>query len=279
MIAVAFGLLSALAWGAADFTGGLASRKTGAFRVVLFGGIVGMTILVPAALTVGDTIPNVLSWMQAALAGALGTLGLLMLYHALAIGTMSIAAPVSALMATILPVVIGAFSEGVPGRFTSMGFGLALMAIWLVSQNESAPRNLFSHLADLRLPLLSGIGFGSYFVLMHSAAQESTVWPMVASRGAGLLVIGLFILTRRDSLRVPRNAWSIIVVNGLLDVVGNAFFILAGQTGRLDISSVLSSLYPGATILLAWFILRERLSSTQWAGIGAALIAIILFTV
>jgi drug/metabolite transporter (DMT)-like permease len=209
----------------------------------------------------------------------LGTLGLLLLYHALAVGTMSIAAPVSALMATILPVVIGSISEGVPGGFTIIAFGLALLAIWFISQDGRAPRSLFSHFSDLRLPLFAGIGFGSYFVLMHAASQESTLWPMVASRGAGLLVIGLFILTRRDAIRLPRRVWPIIVMNGILDVGGNAFFILAGQAGRLDVSSVLSSLYPGATVLLAWVILKERLSPTQWFGIGAALAAIFLFTI
>ncbi|MFH1185957.1 MAG: DMT family transporter [Chloroflexota bacterium] len=278
MLSIAFGLLSALVWGAADFTGGIASRKTGAFRVVLFGELVGLLMLVPVALAVGDTVPNAASWIQAAVAGALGTLGLLLLYHALAIGTMSIAAPVSALMAVILPVVVGSFTEGIPGGLTLMGFALALMAVWFVSQNQEGPPNLLAHLSDLRLPLFAGVGFGCYFVLMHSAARDSTFWPMVASRGAGLTVIALFMLLRRDSVRLPRSVWPIIALNGILDVGGNAFYILAGHTGRLDVSAVLSSLYPGATVILAWFILKERLSKTQWFGIGAALVAIVLFT-
>lgn len=278
MLSISFGLLSALIWGAADFTGGIASRKTGAFRVVLFGEIVGMLVLVPIALALGDTIPDTQSWIRAAVAGALGTLGLLLLYHALATGTMSIAAPVSALMAAILPVVIGSLSEGIPTGTILIGFAFALMAVWLVSQNQQEPRNLLAHLSDLRLPLFAGVGFGCYFVLMHSAARESTLWPMVASRGAGLTVIALFMLLRRDSYRVPRSTWPIIALNGILDIGGNAFYILAGQTGRLDVSAVLSSLYPGATVILAWFILKERLSPTQWFGIGAALVAIVLFT-
>jgi drug/metabolite transporter (DMT)-like permease len=101
---------------------------------------------------------------------------------------------------------------------------------------------------------------------------------MVASRSGGLAVILLFMLSRRDSFRVVSSAWPIIVLNGILDVGGNAFYIVAGQTGRLDVSAVLSSLYPGATVILAWFILKERLSPTQWFGIGAALVAIVLFT-
>lgn len=278
MISVGFGLLSALIWGAADFTGGIASRKTGAFRVVLFGEFVGMLVLIPVALAVGEAIPDAKSWVQAAVAGTLGTLGLLLLYHSLATGTMSVAGPVSALMAAILPVVVGSFTEGIPSGLTLMGFALALLAVWFVSQNQAGPRNILAHLTDLRLPLLAGVGFGCYFVLIHSAARESTLWPMLVSRGAGLMVVALFILLRRDSYRVPRSAWPIIALNGILDIGGNAFYILAGQSGRMDVSAVLSSLYPGATVVLAWFVLKERLSRTQWFGIGAALVAIVLFT-
>ena len=278
MLSVFYGLMSALAWGAGDFAGGVASRKTGAFRVVLFSEIVGLLVLAPAALIVGEALPDTMSWIQAALAGGLGCLGLLLLYHAMTTGMLSIAAPVSALTAAILPVVIGAFTEGIPGGPVIMGFAFALMAVWLVSQNQEGPRHILSHLADLRIPLFAGVGFGCYFVLMHSAASESTMWPMLASRSAGLAVVGLFMLTRRDSFRVLPGAMPVIALNAILDICGNAFYILAGQTGRLDVSAVLSSLFPGATILLARLILKERLSRTQWVGIAAALVAIVLFT-
>jgi uncharacterized membrane protein len=102
---------------------------------------------------------------------------------------------------------------------------------------------------------------------------------MVASRAAGWIVIATFIVWRRASWSGARSLWPLIVINGLLDVGGNGFYILAGHTGRLDISAVISSLYPGATVLLAWLILKERLSRTQWLGIVAALIAIALLAI
>lgn len=278
MLAVLYGLLSSFFWGAADFSGGVASRKAGALRVVFFGEIVGILVLIAAALSIRDQFPEPLAMVQAALAGALGSLGLVLLYHALSIGSMSIAAPVSALTAAILPVVVGTITEGLPGGLTLMGFAFALLAVWFVSQDENGPRNILTHISDLRLPLLAGVGFGSYFVLMHSAAQQSTLWPMVISRSGGLAIIGFVMLMRRDPLRVVRDAWPVIVINGILDVGGNVFYILAGQIGRMDVSAVLSSLYPGVTVILAGFLLKERLSRTQWGGIAAALVAIVLFT-
>lgn len=274
LVSIIFGLSSALAWGAADFSGGLASRKIGAYRAVFFGETVGFSVFLPVALGVGEPALDARSWILAGLAGAVGTLGLLLLYHSLATSTMSIAAPVSALMTAILPVVVGSFTEGFPGPLTFLGFGFALTAVWLVSQSRDGVKDVLAHLSSLRLPLLAGVGFGSFFVLMHASAVHSTWWPIVAARAAGLLVIGLAMLVRRNSWSAPRSVWPVIVINGVLDVGANALFILAGRTGRLDISAVLGSLYPGGTVLLAWLVLKERLAPIQWLGIFAALIAI-----
>jgi uncharacterized membrane protein len=101
---------------------------------------------------------------------------------------------------------------------------------------------------------------------------------MVASRLAGTLMLFIIVLARRDPLSVPRDIWLVVFLNGTLDLSGNLFFILASQAGRLDVSAVLSSLYPGSTVMLASLILKERISGRQWAGILTALIAIVLFT-
>jgi len=114
-MSVLYGLLSAVIWGAGDFTGGIASRRTGAMRAVFFGEIVGGSLLILATLILTDSVPSAGDMLRAALAGALGSLGLVLLYHAMAVGSMSIAAPVSALAAAIIPVVAGSFSEGLPG--------------------------------------------------------------------------------------------------------------------------------------------------------------------
>ena len=281
MLSIFLGLLAALGWGAGDFTGGIASRKTGAYRTVFYGELIGVFVLFLVIAIISEPIPDLRSWLFAMLAGALGTLGLILLYHAMAIGVMSIAAPVSALLAAALPVVVGISREGLPAWTTFIGFGFALFAVWMISQGEGGVTDIFSHLADLKLPLIAGIGFGSYFVFMHEATSTgSTIWPMVASRSGGMILITIYMLVVRAEWKVEdRSAWPIIVLNGILDISGNVFFILAGQMGRLDVAAVLSSLFPGTTVMLAWIFLKERLSPTQWIGIASALTAIVLMTI
>ncbi len=279
MLSILLGLTSAITWGAGDFTGGIASRRTGTYRAVVFGEAVGLVLLLIVVFATPQPMPDFKSILLSIAAGALGTFGIVLLYLSMTQGKMSIAAPVSALLAAALPVIVGTITQGFPGYLALLGFGFALAAIWLISQSEDGVKDIFTHLSDLKLPLLAGVGFGLYFVLMNAATRETTFWPMVFARASGLIVVALFILIRRDPFAVVRAAWPVIILNGILDVGGNFFYVLAGQVGRLDISAVLSSLYPGSTVVLAWIILKERLTRTQWTGIACALIAIILFTV
>ncbi|HNC09236.1 MAG TPA: DMT family transporter [Anaerolineales bacterium] len=281
MQSILLGLASALSWGAGDFTGGLAARKVGAYRSVFYAEVVGILFLFLVIALTGEDMPGTRTMLFSALAGALGTIGLMLLYHSMAVGVMSIAAPVSALLAAALPVAVGIFSEGFPGILTLIGFGFALAAVWMISQSEGGVKDILSHLSDLKLPLLAGIGFGFYFVFMHEATRDggTLIWPMVFSRTGGLLLITMYLLVTRADWRIDFRALPIISVNGILDLGGNFFFILAGQAGRLDVASVLSSLFPGATVLLAWIILKERLNRNQWMGVVCALIAIVLLTI
>ena len=280
MLSILFGLGAALGWGAGDFTVGLASRKTGAYRAVFYGEVVGIIFLLIIVKISGESLPNQRVWLLAMLAGALGTVGLILLYHSMTLGLMSIATPVSALLAASLPVLVGIFKEGVPQILTVIGFGFALFAVWMISQGEGGVKDILSHLSDLKLPLIAGIGFGLYFVLMHEATSSGgAFWPMIFSRTGGITLITIYLLITRTEWKIELSSLPIIAVNGVLDLGGNFFFILASQAGRLDVASVLSSLFPGATVVLAWVFLKERLNRNQWIGIAAALTAIVLMTI
>jgi drug/metabolite transporter (DMT)-like permease len=280
LLSILFGLGAALGWGAGDFTGGLASRKTGAYRAVFYSEVVGVFLLFIMLGIFGETFPNIRIWSIAMIAGAIGTLGLMLLYHSMTLGLMSISAPVSALLAAVLPVIVGVFRDGLPDLPVFIGFGFALAAVWLVSQSEGV-KDILSHLSDLKLPLLAGIGFGLYFILMHEATSTgATVWPMIASRTGGTLLIAIYIFSSRISWKVEdSSAWVFLILNGIFDIAGNVFFILSGQAGRLDVASVLSSLFSGVTVMLAWIFLKERLTRNQWIGVASAFVAIVLMTI
>ena len=279
MISIIYGILSAGAWGAGDFAGGLSSRKVGAYRAVFYADFFGLLILVVASFVYRESLPSTSGWLNSLLAGVLGSFGLLILYHSLSIGQMSIAAPVSALFAALLPAIVGSITEGLPSAIQLIGFVLALAAVWLISQGDG--KFHISRLSDLRFPILAGVGFGCYFIFIHNAAADpnSFLWPMIISRLAGTLLLFFIVFARREPLVVPRDAWGLVLLNAALDLTGNFFYILASKTGRLDVAAVLSSLYPGSTVILAWLFLKERLSRTQVIGILLAFVAILLFAI
>jgi uncharacterized membrane protein len=273
LISILFGLLSALTWGAADFSGGLATKRSNVYSVVISTEAVGLGLLLLLAAITGEPLPPLTSWLWAGAAGLCGGVGIVILYRALAEGRMSVAAPVSALMAALLPVPVSAVTEGLPGPWALAGIALALAAIWLISRGEDG---MAIRLKEILLPLVSGVTFGLFFIFMHQASQNSLLWPIVAARLASIVSLTAYALVTRQPLRPVRSAWPFITISGILDVAGNALYILAGQTGRMDVAAVLGSLYPGSTVALARLVLKERITPLQTVGILLALAAIML---
>ncbi len=278
VLAVLYGLASAACWGTADFSGGLASRRTAVYGVVSASTLLGTALLGGLALLMGESLPagGVLGYGAAA--GICGTIGLLALYQGLATGRMGVVAPVAAVATAALPVLAAAGFEGLPAPSQLAGFALALVAVWLVARGDENAR-LRVH--DLGLPVLAGIGFGLFLILIDrstTADPGSVLWPLAMSRAASLvIVLSVAVTTRRRAVPPPAQ-WPIVALASVMDAGGNAFYALATRAGRLDVSAVLSSLYPAATVLLAWIVLHERLAGRQWLGVAAALAAIVLIT-
>lgn len=269
-----YGLIAALTWGAGDFSGGIATRRTNAYSVVIVAHAASMLLLVFTALLLHDPYPTLQGWLWGGAAGLGGGFGLMLLYTALSTGRMAVAAPVSAMVAAGIPVLIAGFIEGLPGLLVVIGFILALMAIWLLSGGGSKGFSL----TDLRLPVMAGIAFGFFFICLHQASISSVIYPLIAVRIVSITSLLIYALINRQSIIPTRNSLVPILLSGLLDTVGNGAFVLAARYGRVDIAAVLSSLYPGSTVFLAWVFLRERISRKQLVGVVLALIAIILIT-
>ena len=272
---VAFGLASAVVWGAGDFCGGLATKRANVYGVVIAGYAIGGLLFVGLALAFGETLPPLADLIWAGAAGVCGAVGLLALYRALASGRMSVASPAAAVISAALPAVFGTFVDGLPGGWQVGGFGLALLGVWLVSSNARVKIQF----GELGLPAVAGLGFGLFFVLMDRVSAAAIFWPLASARTVAVVVLAAFALGTRQLQLPAREHWPLTTLVGIFDAGGNAFFLLAAQAGRLDVAAVLSSLYPASTVWLAWLILKERITRWQLVGVAAALAAIVLITV
>jgi drug/metabolite transporter (DMT)-like permease len=272
---IVFGLLSAASWGAGDFSGGLASKRSNVYSVIVTSQIIGAVLLFCSALVFAEKFPVIDHLVWGAIAGMAGAIGLVALYRALASGRMGVAAPISAVVTGAVPVFFGFFWQGLPKTLQLIGFGLALIGVWLISRSDDGAIKT----SDLKLPIAAGLGFGVFLLLINRVSDTGILWPLVAARCGSLGLIAIYAATQ-NQLKVPaKNHLPLIALAGVMDTFGNAFYALAGQIGRLDVAAVLSSLYPASTVWLAWLILKERITRVQSIGIVATLAAIILITI
>jgi drug/metabolite transporter (DMT)-like permease len=272
-LAITYGLSSALSWGAGDFSGGMATRQSHVMTVVFYSQLVGIVLLAVLATGFGEAVPPVPMLIWGGVGGICGVLGLVAFYQGLATGRMGIVAPLSAILTALLPVAVTLATDGAPRPLQVGGFGLALVAVWLLS--ASGERGGLNR-RELRLSMIAGLGFGLFFVCIGKAADTAVFWPLVSARAFSIpLVFGILASKRRLAPPAPQ-VWPAVIATGILDAAGNLFYALAVNTGRMDVSAVLASLYPAATVLLAWMVLKERLGRGQWIGVAAALGALAL---
>ena len=224
----------------------------------------------PVAATRGEPLPGAQSLLFATLAGVAGVIGLVNLYHGLAIGRMGVVAPITGLLAAVLPVGAGILFDGLPPLPVLAGIVLALVAVVLVSRDASAQ----GERSGAEFGLAAGVGLGILNILISQVPEGELFGSLAVVKVAAAALVALVIVGRRRPWRVPPAVLPAVAVVGLLDMGGNALFVLAAHAGRLDVAAVLSSLYPVVTVILAATILRERMTQLHLLGIAAAVIAI-----
>jgi len=274
-VAVVLALASALVYGAADFCGGMASRRATAFVVVALSQAAGLVALLVVLPAVGGSPTGAdLAWGAAA--GLAGSGGLVLFYRALATGVMSVVAPVTALTAAAVPVLVGLVLDEQLAPWSAISIALALVAVVLVAAEGGLPTLHTARSAGLLPALTAGLGFGVFFVLLDRTRPESTLWPLVASRSVSVALVLLLGAALRVSLRIRGRTAGLVVLAGVLDMAANALFLAATQPGRLDMAAIISSLYPASTVLLAALLLGERVMRVQLIGLVATIAAIAL---
>jgi drug/metabolite transporter (DMT)-like permease len=275
---VVLSLAAALCYGAADFCGGLASRRTSSLAVVVWSQLIGLLVLL-LALPIVPGVPRPGDIAIGALCGITGAFAVALLYRALAIGVMGVVSPITAVLAAAIPVIWGFLHGERPAALALVGIGCALIAVVLVSAAAPPPdvdaplsRKPEQHpLAPGIAPALaSGMAFGAFFIILAQTHADAGLFPLLGTRvvSLGLLIIGALVLRR--PLRISRPGLRTIVFAGALDMAANVLYVVAAHRGALSIVVVLTSLYPAGTVALAATVLRERLARVQWVGVAAA---------
>jgi drug/metabolite transporter (DMT)-like permease len=272
-MAILLSLLAALSYGLADFCGGLASKRGSAWGVALLGALTGAVLVFSASLLPGgDPTPSDLWWGAAA--GIGNGFGTAFLYRGLATGRMGVVAPVSGVGAAVIPVVVGVLLGERPTALVWLGILLALPAIWLVAREPSGPSAASP--GGVVDGTLAGLGFGFLFVALAQLSEEAGLLPLALSQVVASVVIVLVATLLRQSWRPGGQAALGGILAGVLSVAATVCFLFATREGYLSVTSVLTSLYPAVTVMLAASVLREHVHRAQAVGLVLCAVAVSL---
>jgi drug/metabolite transporter (DMT)-like permease len=268
-------LAAAALFGVADFAGGLASRSLSVWRVSAWSQLLGVPLLVIGLLVVQAPDVTTQDLALGAAAGGIGLIGLVLLYSALATGTMSIVAPTVGALAAAISVGWDVATGGTIATIHWIGIVMSIGAVFLLAfQRGGAPVE--------RVPILkavgAGVSFAVFFIAMSHTNEASALWPVVAARSVSIPLAFLFALKAREvSLPTKPVLW-LVVFTGMADMGASLAIMIAVQRGPLGVNAVLSSLYPAFTVMAAYLVLKERPTLQQRVGIAIAVVAVLLLS-
>ena len=266
MTAIALALAASVSWGVGDFLGGVSSRRLATLTVLAVSQVAGLIAIAAFVVAAGGSAPGIDELAPAVLAGVAGAIGLGALYRGMAIGPIGVVAPISS-AAAVVPVVVGLAGGEEPGRAQVAGMALVLAGVVLASREPSSGGRVA---AGALLALVAALGFGTFFVGIDAASDESVPWAVLAARATSSAVAVASALAAGALLARARDL-PVLAAVGLFDMSANALLALALTKGFASIVSVLASLYPVVTIALARLLLEERLAPAQRLGIVGAL--------
>lgn len=269
---VLLALGSALCYGLGDFTGGIGSKRSNPFAVAMVMTITGVLVLTTYAVALGGE-PRPVDFSWGAIAGLANGVGSAFLYRGLAFGRMAVVAPVSAVGAASLPVLVGVLMGERPAALVWLGVAVGLPGIWLVSRAGDGGAATRSGLLD---GILAGLGFGGLFAALAQVPEAAGAMPLAVNEGVAMVAIVAVARVLGASARPVAPAWPPGLLAGVLAAVATLLFLAATQAGLLTVAAILASLYPAVTVVLAALVLRERIHRGQGVGLALCLLSVVL---
>ena len=272
--ALLLALGASLAWGVGDFVGPWQGKTFGVLRVMLWAQLGGLAF-VGIVIAARGRPPDDWAVLWAVVAAVSGTLGLVAFYRGMATGTMSVVAPIAGASA-IVPVVYGIATGDHPSGLQIAGMTAAILGVALAAHEQQPGGRRLA--AGVGLALLAAIGFGFYFPPMHAAGAADPWWSAFVFRLTAVVVVLAAVAVRRPAVRLVRWPLLIVVAAGCADTLGNLLFAASSGHGVVSVTSVLASLYPIVTVVLAAVVLKERLAGAQRLGVVLTLAGIVLIS-
>jgi drug/metabolite transporter (DMT)-like permease len=274
---IALGALVALAYGSGDFLGGISAKRLPTVTVLLVSQSFGLAAAVVLVVALRDAPPPAHIFVLSAAAGIVAVMALGLLFRGLALGRMSIVAPLSAIGGGVLPVVWGLLRGERPSALALAGVGVALVAAAIVGRGaEHDPAATISPRLELALGAGAGVGFGVIFILLAESSSGSGMWPVLIARCASVPLLAVAAVVLGRSPRVARADIAPVAGAGLCDVGANALVVLAVRRGLLSLVAPVASLYPATTVVLARLVLHERIGRQRAGGLALGLVGLAL---
>lgn len=285
-VAILVGLLASVAYGAADFIGGVVSKRNSVFTVLLWGQFTGIALVLAGLPLLAKGPLTTETWLLGGAAGVAGVLGAAFLFRGLARGRMSVVAPITAILAAALPVLFGLLTGERPSTVTLVGVVVALAAIALVSaapepgSTREARSGILSRAAADGVPegLGAGVCFAVFFVFLDGVDDAAGLWPILAVRLASIVIAGLIVLLGPARATPAVGTRLGVAAAGVIGTAADYLFVLGSTLGLLSVVVVLTSLYPVTTVVLARTVLKERVARAQLGGLALAVLGVVLIT-
>lgn len=278
MLALTLALTACIGWGLADFLGGLKSRTLPVLTVLLISGLAGLGLIVIIVGIRGEAMPRDPRLLWAVAGGFLGLVSVALLYKGMAIGTMSIVAPISA-TGVVLPVVVGISCGDTLNYLQGFGMAAAISGVMLASREKAAGKKGKPVAAGVGLALSAAVSIGAFFTVVDFASEADPFWAALLVRVSGLLFLAPVLMVARPKMKVDQPNLTAMLWLGVVDTVATCSFTVATTKGMLSTVSVVGSLYPATTVILAALVLRERLRSRQMLGVALAICGVGMISV